>query len=134
MEAAADPVAFRAAVRKFREVDGGDRFLESEGAIAFVAIVDHDIGGWCWGQHMVRPDNSSMLYLHELEVDGPLRRQGLGRSLVEAFMAAGRRLGASKMFLTTGEGNPGAQALYEGLGAMPAEQGPTVNYWFDLKT
>lgn len=129
-----DPEAFRLAVRAFANVDGGGRFLDAEGGIAFVAIQDGSIAGWCWGQHIVRPDDTSMLYLHELEVAEPFRRQGHGRALVEAFMAGGRTLGASKMFLTTGESNRAARALYEGLGARLAEQGPTVNYWFKLAT
>lgn len=40
--------------------------------------------------------------------------------------------GASKMFLTTGEANRPARALYDALGGGLAEQGPTVNYWFLL--
>jgi hypothetical protein len=47
-------------------------------------------------------------------------------------MADGVRLGATKMFLTTGEGNTAARHLYESMGAGPATQGPTVNYWFLL--
>jgi ribosomal protein S18 acetylase RimI-like enzyme len=117
-------------VRIFRNVDGGARFLDAEGTLGFVAMVDDDIAGWCWGQHIVRPDDTSMLYLHELEVSEPFRRRGQGRALVQAFMAAGRELGASRMFLTTGEANQAARTLYESLGAGLAEQGPTVSYWF----
>lgn len=74
-----------------------------------------------------------MIYLHDVEVDEPYRRQGVGRRLVEAFMDAGRRAGATKMFLTTGEANMLARRLYEDLGGGLAAQGPTVNYWFLLR-
>ncbi|NUS00419.1 MAG: GNAT family N-acetyltransferase, partial [Kribbellaceae bacterium] len=58
--------------------------------------------GWCWGAHLARPDGTSMLYLHQLEVAEPYRRKGIARELVSAFMNAGREAGATKMFLTTG--------------------------------
>lgn len=120
------------AVRKFRGVDAGKSYAASTSALAFVATEGREIAGWCWGYHLPRPDASSMLYLHDVEVDQPYRRQGVGRSLVEAFMDAGRRAGASKMFLTTSEANMPARRLYEALGGGVAAQGPTVNYWFVL--
>lgn len=84
------------------------------------------------GFHLVRPDGSSMLYLHHLEVAEPCRRQGIGRRLLGAFMTAGAQFGASKIFLTTGENNTAARRLYESMGGGLAAQGPTVNYWFLL--
>lgn len=68
------------------------------------------------GYRLPRPDAFSMLYLHDVEVDEPYRRQEVGRRLVEAFMDAGRRAGASKMFLTTSAVNMPARRLYEALG------------------
>ncbi len=73
-----------------------------------------------------------MLYLHNLEVAESARRRGVGRELLRSFMKAGERLGAGKMFLTTGEANVAARRLYESMGAGLATQGPTVNYWFPL--
>ena len=69
-----------------------------------------------------------------IELDEPYRRQGVGRRLLEAFMEAGRSAGASKMFLTTGEANMPARRLYEALGGGVEAQGPTVNYWFLLRS
>ena len=123
-----------AAVRKFRGVDTDTRYAGSPGALAFVATERHEIAGWCWGYHLLRPDGFSILYLHDVEVDEPYRRQGVGRRLLDAFMEAGRSAGASKMFLTTGEANMPARRLYEGLGGRVAAQGPTVNYWFLLRS
>lgn len=124
-----------AAVRKFRGVDADRRYARASGALALVATEKEgsEIVGWCWGYHLPRPDGFSMLYLHDVEVDEPYRRRGVGRRLVEAFMDSGRRAGASKMFLTTGEANIPARRLYEGLGGGVAAQGPTVNYWFLLR-
>ncbi len=123
-----------AAVRKFRGVDADARYAGSPGALAFVATERREIAGWCWGYHLPRPDGFSMLYLHDVEVDQPYRRQGVGRTLMDACMDAGRRAGASKMFLTTSEANMPARRLYEALGGGVAAQGPTVNYWFLLRS
>jgi ribosomal protein S18 acetylase RimI-like enzyme len=73
-----------------------------------------------------------MLYLHQLEVDEAYRRRGIARELMAAFMTAGAKSGATKMFLTTAADNTPARTLYESLGGGLASQGPTVNYWFLL--
>jgi ribosomal protein S18 acetylase RimI-like enzyme len=88
--------------------------------------------GSCWGYVLPRPDGTTMLYLHHLEVAEQFRRRGVGRALLRAFIDAGAERGATKMFLTTGEHNAAARALYESMGAGLATQGPTVNYWFHL--
>ena len=73
-----------------------------------------------------------MLYLHQIEVAEAYRCQGIGRSLLRAFMTAGAEDGASKMFPTTGADNVAARSLYDAMGGGLASQGPTVNYWFLL--
>jgi ribosomal protein S18 acetylase RimI-like enzyme len=122
------------ATRRFAGI-GSDAtaFVQSPGSIAFVAMDDHEVQGWCWGSLMARPDGTSMLYLHHLEVAESCRRQGVGRELLRSFMEAGVQLGAAKMFLITGEDNVSARSLYESMGAGLAAQGPTVNYWFPLR-
>ncbi|MEQ4301461.1 GNAT family N-acetyltransferase [Plantactinospora sp. B6F1] len=130
---AADVQLFDRAARRFgAAAGGGQAFLGSPGALAFVASHGAEIVGWCWGYHLIRPDTSSMLYLHRLEVAQERRRLGIGRALLHAFMSAGVQAGAARMFLATGEANAPARALYESLGGGLAAQGPTVNYWFLL--
>jgi ribosomal protein S18 acetylase RimI-like enzyme len=128
----ADPLLLERAVRRFMGAEHDGVYIRTPGALAFIASDDQAVVGWCWGYHLVRPDSSSMLYLHQLEVAADHRRTGIGRRLLRAFMAAGVQAGASKMFLTTGAGNTAARALYESMGAGLAAQGPTVNYWFRL--
>jgi ribosomal protein S18 acetylase RimI-like enzyme len=110
----------------------GEGYLESPGVLAFVAYAGTEVSGWCWGFHLIRPDGLSMLYLHQIEVAEEYRRQGIGRDLLRAFMTAGAKDGASKMFLTTGADNVAARSLYKAMGGGLASQGPTVNYWFLL--
>lgn len=111
---------------------GAAAFIDAPGTIALVAVNDAEVQGWCWGHLLPRPDGTTMLYLHHLEVAEPHRRQGIARSLLLSFMQAGAEQGARRMFLTTGEENSPARHLYESEGATPAAQGPTANYWFIL--
>jgi GNAT superfamily N-acetyltransferase len=120
------------AARLFMGGAAEEAYLRSPTSLAFVARVGSEVAGWCWGYHLPRPDGTSMLYVHQLEVAETHRRQGIGRELVHTFMTSGAAAGASKMFLTTGADNASARALYDSLGGGLAEQGPTVNYWFLL--
>ncbi len=128
----ASPAAVEQAVSKFMGVKAGQAYAVSPSTMTFVAHAGEEIAGWCWGYELVRPDDSSMLYLHQLEVDEAHRRQGIARDLMTAFMEAGSSSGATKMFLTTGADNTPARTLYESMGGGLASQGPTVNYWFML--
>jgi GNAT superfamily N-acetyltransferase len=74
------------AARRFTGGAGGvTPFVQSPGTVAFVAADDQEIQGWCWGYLLARPDGTSMLYLHNLEVAEPWRRQGIGRRLLRSF-------------------------------------------------
>jgi ribosomal protein S18 acetylase RimI-like enzyme len=133
MIAAATGTDLEAAALRFGSgTAGAAAFHETPGTLAFVARDGDDVLGWCWGYLLARPDGSSMAYLHHLEVAGHCRRRGIGRGLLHAFLGAAAGLGATRMFLTTGEHNTAARRLYESAGAGPAEQGPTVNYWWRL--
>lgn len=133
LRAAEVPGLLTHALHVFAGHDGdADRFLSAEGALAFLAVSEDVIEGWCWGYLIVRPDASSMAYLHELDVVEACRRRGIGRQLVQTFMEMASSLGASKMFLNTGLSNLSARNLYEGLGGRLAEHGEVVSYWFDL--
>lgn len=128
----AEPELLERAVSAFRGHGDAARFLAAEGTIAFLAVEEPTIQGWCWGYHLVRPDASSMAYLHDLEVAAEWRGRGIGRQLMEAFVAMASARGASKMFLNTAAANLAARRLYESLGGRPAAQGPTISYWFHL--
>ncbi len=121
------------AVDRFTGVPGSGSFAYAPGTIGYVALQHSEIIGWCWGYELPRPDGSSMLYLHELEVAPTHRRRGVGRELLGAFIAAGVSAGASKLFLTTETANQPARSLYESLGGQLTAGGETVNYSFPLR-
>ncbi|MFP3882029.1 MAG: N-acetyltransferase family protein [Actinomycetota bacterium] len=115
--AAADRL-WSTAVDLFRGVrhDQHDRFLSDPATVAFVAHDGGDVVGWAWGYRQLRADGDSMLLLYEIEVVESERRQGVGRSLVEAFLELGRLEGHRRMWLLTEADNREAVALYESIG------------------
>lgn len=117
---------------QFRGVQSATHFASLPHSIAFVAHEGDAITGYCWGYRLDRPDDAAMIYLHELHVDERHRRRGIGRDLMTALIELAERERATKIFLTTGTDNQPARALYESLGADIADQGATVNYWWNL--
>ncbi|WP_329004869.1 GNAT family N-acetyltransferase [Kribbella sp. NBC_00709] len=120
------------AIHTFLNTAADASYLKSPNTLTFTALTDNTLTGWCWGYHLPRPDGSSMLYLHQLEVLESHRSQGIGRQLLTTFITTGQSLGATKMFLTTGANNTPARNLYDSMGGGLSTQGATVNYWFLL--
>jgi len=63
-------------------------------------------------------------HLQELYVVPARRGQGIGRTLLEATMAAARAAGATGIDLNTGETDTAARALYEAAGFTNREGSP----------
>jgi ribosomal protein S18 acetylase RimI-like enzyme len=68
------------------------------------------------------------MFLYELAVDEPFRRQGIGRALVDRLTALARDAGCYGMWVVTDDDNEAARATYEGTGAVP-ETGQVVEVW-----
>jgi ribosomal protein S18 acetylase RimI-like enzyme len=115
-------------VLKGRRSPAPEMFLRDPRAHAFVAIVDEQVVGCAYGYELFRPDGYWMLVLYELGVAEPFRRQGLGRELLDAFVAFARGKGHTKMWLFTDAGNAAARRLYEGAGGERTED--AAGYWW----
>lgn len=63
-------------------------------------------------------------YLQELYVVPALRGQGIGRTLLEATLAAAREAGADGIDLNTGETDTAARGLYASMGFTNREGSP----------
>lgn len=62
---------------------------------------------------------TTSLYLKELYVAHAYRRSGTGRLLMEELYRIAAESGCSRVEWTTDDGNTGALAFYEGIGAKP---------------
>jgi ribosomal-protein-alanine acetyltransferase len=65
---------------------------------------------------LLAPEGGGQADIQTIAVVDRARRQGLGRTLVTALIDEARRRGATEVFLEVRADNPGARALYEGLG------------------
>jgi GNAT superfamily N-acetyltransferase len=117
------------AVRTFRDVDAAapDLFLADPLTHAFVAMDGDSVIGWCHGYELFRPEGRWMMFMSGIEVLQERRREGVGRALLDRFVALARSKGHAKMWLLTDAGNDVARRLYEGAGAGPTEK---LGYWW----
>ena len=94
-----------------------DRFFESaEPVAAFVAEYEGSIGGFA---HTILHRNTGMggydCYLQDLFTRSDLRRQGIGRRLIEAVVDHARRAGAPRVYWLTHQTNTTAQSVYDAV-------------------
>ena len=73
--------------------------------------------GFVSGVETTHPDKGTEMFVYELSVDEPVRRQGIGRALVGALGALARERGCYGMWTGTEEDNAAARATYAGAGA-----------------
>ena len=84
--------------------------------------------GYVSGVETTHPDKGTELFLYELSVDEPIRRQGIGRALVEAFAQLARERGCYSMWVLADADNDAAQATYTSAGGAVASQ-PVMLEW-----
>src|SRR5215218_3161632 len=105
------------------------RFLDDPHHHMVVALDDGVVVGMASAVDYVHPDKAPQLWINEVGVASSHRRRGIGRLLMQALLAHGRRLGCTEAWLGTEHDNVPARALYEALGSA-AE--PFVLYSFPL--
>jgi GNAT superfamily N-acetyltransferase len=117
------------ALRTFKDMDAAapDLFLNDPRTHAFVALDAGDVIGWCFGYELFRPEGRWMMLLYGIDVRQERRREGVGRALLDRFVALARSKGHAKMWLLVDAGNDVARRLYEGAGGESAEK---LGYWW----
>ncbi len=108
--------------------DATARFLADDTHHLLIAYEDERAVGFVSGVEVTHPDKGTEMFLYELAVDGPFRRRGIGRALVERLAALARGAGCYGMWVVTDEDNVAARATYEGAGGAP-EARQVVEVW-----
>ena len=96
------------------------RFLSEPGHHLLVA---YDAGGapagFVSGVETTHPDKGTEMFLYELAVHEPARRQGIGTALVRALAAVARERGCYGMWVGVEADNEAALRTYARAGARP---------------
>jgi ribosomal protein S18 acetylase RimI-like enzyme len=95
------------------------------------AIDDGRIVGMVSALHYVHPDKPVELWINEIGVAPGYRRRGVGRDLLEAMLAHGKRLGCKVAWVLTESANTPAVRLYAASGGVRAKKS-AVMFEFDL--
>ena len=108
-----------------------ETFLSSEGHHLLVAIDGGDTPiGFVSGVETTHPDKGTEMFLYELSVHADHRKQGVGRSLVEALAGLARERGCYGMWVATEPDNAAALATYLAAGAAAPEPCVTLAWTF----
>ena len=91
--------------------------LEDDRTIFLVAERAGEVVGFVFGYVLPRRHGkATSLFVYELGVDEPYRRQGIGRRLMEALLE-----GQEEAYVLTEPDNDAANALYDALGGTRSE-------------
>jgi ribosomal protein S18 acetylase RimI-like enzyme len=111
-----------------KRATAADLFLKDERAHAFVAIEEDRPVGFACGYELIRPEGFWMIVLAEIGVAVEVRPEGVGRELLDAFVAFARSKGHRNMWLFTDAGDDAARRIYEGAGGDRHDG--AAGYWW----
>jgi len=114
-----DPLRFA----RIADLDGMKWFYggqtKAENAVVLVAELDGRVVGFAYVTYEEKNYADlavSAAHLHDIYVDGDVRRSGAGQKLIEAAVGAAKEFGASKLMLSVAARNPAAQGFFEQAG------------------
>jgi ribosomal protein S18 acetylase RimI-like enzyme len=105
-------------------------YLREPGHILMVAVDDGLVVAQVAAVVHRHPDKATELYIDEVGVAEPWRRQGLATEMLKRMFAHGKALGCEEAWVGTEMDNVAARQLYEGFKGAPAET--FVMYVYDL--
>lgn len=108
------------------------KFLNDPRHHLAVAISDDKIVGFVSAVHYAHPDKRyPEMWINEVQVAPPHRRQGLAKALVNRMLQLGRDLECTEAWVITGQDNSPAASLYSALGGEVSS--PSLMYSFPLE-
>jgi GNAT superfamily N-acetyltransferase len=110
-----------------RAAAAADLFLNDPRCHAFIAIDGGRPVGFAYGTEMLRPEGFWMVLLQRLEVIDEARPSGVGRELLDAFVAFARSKDHRSMWLSTDAGPDAARRIYPSAGGARSDAG---TYWW----
>jgi GNAT superfamily N-acetyltransferase len=105
------------------------RLLARDDVHVWLALVDDEPAGFAYAYVLLRVDGDTSVFLYELDVAEPFRRQGIGRALVEQARALAEREGALKMWVDTAYDNEAARRTYASAGGTPSVEAVLAYNW-----
>ena len=109
-----------------RPAAAADLFLNDPRCHAFIATDSGRPVGFAYGTEMLRPEGFWMVVLQRLEVIDEARASGVGRELLDGFVAFARSKDHRSMWLATDAGRDAARRIYPGAGGERHDDG---SYW-----
>jgi ribosomal protein S18 acetylase RimI-like enzyme len=99
--------------RKTFDRDAMLKFLSDPANYLFLALEGERVAGSLFGYSLVHPPmRAPQFLLYEIDVRPQSRRRGIGKALVEAFIAEARAAGAFEVWVITNRSNAAAMAMY----------------------
>jgi len=95
--------------------------MDEPGNLVFIAEVESVPAGYVYAEIIDRPETSfnyayQMIYIHHISVRSALRRQGVGRALLEAVQAEASKRDIQMISLDVWTFNDGARAFFSRSG------------------
>lgn len=85
-----------------------------------VAVEAGTVVGFASGVHYVHPDKKAQLFVNEVGVAPSHHRRGVGRRVLAALLAEGKRVGCVEAWVGTEPDNAAARGLYVALDGSDA--------------
>jgi len=110
--------------------DAVGRFLGDPGHHLLLAYDGERPIGFVSGVEVTHPDKGTEMFLYELAVDEPHRRQGVGAALVRTLAQLARAAGCYAMWVLTDRDNEAALATYGRAGGGPPSEHLMIDWVF----
>jgi aminoglycoside 6'-N-acetyltransferase I len=92
-----------------------------------VALDQTTVVGFTSAVHYLHPDKPKPeMWINEVSVADTHRERGVGRALMDAMLAEGRRVGATEAWVLTDRDNPAAIRLYQAAGGEERHPDPVM--------